>query len=255
MKKVLIIILFLLFAVGIYFNFIHTGPVVTNDTAENSAEETESGSEETEEQNQDEEDTASEDTDPVEEPADNSAGLAFNDPSIQTRYDEHINNNEPLIIDILLPDHYSDDFTARLSEQFGSDTVQFNQIDFPANTVTMNEITVNENSDIVMIDALQISDYNDEVLPERNLSYLTEAYLNLYNENKTVMILGNPNVHEHENLAATLSGDAEFFSNNDYFYIDNQELITESPYDYDQDQINPELEDEMINNITNYLLQ
>lgn len=253
MKKVLIIILFLLFAVGLYFNFIHTGPVLTNETAEDSTEETEEVPEET----QDEENTASEDidTDTEEEPADHSAGLAFNEPSIQTRYEERINNNEPLIIDFLLPEHYSDDFTTRLNESFDSDTVQINQFDFPANTVTMNEVTVSENSDIVIIDALQISDYNDEVLPERNLSYLTEAYLNLLNDNKTVIILGNPNAHEHENLAATLSEDAEFFSNNDYFYIDNQELPTENPYDYESDQINPALEDEMINNITTYLLQ
>lgn len=250
MKKALVIILFLLFAAGIYFNFMHTGSISTDESTEDTA-----GITEDDENGQQESDSASQEDSSAEEPDDSTNGLVFNETAIQEKYDERVSSNEQLIIDVLLPAHYSGDFAERLNQQFGSNTVQLNQIDLPANTTAMNELTVNENSDVVIIDALQIADYNDEVLPERNLRNLTNAYMDLYNTGKTVIILGNPNAHEHENLQAELENDAEYFLENDYFYIDNQDEITENPYDYDNEQINPALEDEMISNITNYLLQ
>lgn len=248
MKKALVIILFLLFAVGIYFNFMHTGPIFTDEAAEDTANDTEVA----EDAQQESDDTAEEES-ATEEPADNTNGLAFNETVIQEKYDERVSSNEQLIVDVLLPAHYNGDFTERLNDQIGSDTVQFNQLELPANTTDINELTVNDNSDVVILDALQIADYDAEVLPQRNLRNLTNAYMNLYNADKTVIILGNPNAHEDENLAAELESDAVYFTENDYFYIDNQEVITENPYD--SETLNPALEDEMISNITNYLLQ
>ena len=245
MKKALVIILFLLFAAGIYFNFMHTGPIFTDKAAEDTANDTEVS----EDGQQESDDTAQE------EPADNTNGLAFSETAIQEKYEQRVSNNEQLIVDVLLPVHYSEDFSGRLNQQVGSDTVQFNQIALPANTTDMNELTVNENSDVVIMDALQIADYNDEVLPRRNLNNLTGAYMELYNADKTVILLGNPNAHEHENLAAELEEDAVYFEENDYFYIDNQDALTENPYDYDNEKLNPALEDEIISSITNYLLQ
>ena len=251
MKKALVIILFLLFAAGIYFNFMHTGPIFTDEAAENTDNNTE---EVTEDGQQESDDTAQEDS-AQEESADNTNGLVFNETAIQEKYSERVSSNEQLIVDVLLPAHYSEDFAERLNQETGSDTVQFNQIELPANTTDMNELTVNENSDVVIIDALQIADYNDEVLPQRNLRNLTRAYMDLYNADKTVILLGNPNAHEHENLRAELEEDAVYFPENDYFYIDNQNEITDNPYDYDSEQLNPALEDEIISNINNYLLQ
>ncbi len=248
MKKALVIILFLLFAVGIYFNFMHTGPIFTDEAAEDTANDTEVA----EDAQQESDDTAEEES-ATEEPADNTNGLAFNETVIQEKYDERVSSNEQLIVDVLLPAHYNGDFTERLNDQIGSDTVQFNQLELPANTTDINELTVNDNSDVVILDALQIADYDAEVLPQRNLRNLTNAYMDLYNADKTVIILGNPNAHEDENLAAELESDAVYFTENDYFYIDNQEVITENPYD--SETLNPALEDEMISNITNYLLQ
>jgi hypothetical protein len=250
MKKALVIILFLLFAAGIYFNFMHTGPIFTDKAAEDTANDTEVS----EDGQQESDDTAQEDS-AQEEPADNTNGLAFSETAIQEKYEQRVSNNEQLIVDVLLPVHYSEDFAERLNQQVGSDTVQFNQIALPANTTDMNELTVNENSDVVIMDALQIADYNDEVLPRRNLNNLTGAYMELYNADKTVILLGNPNAHEHENLAAELEEDAVYFEENDYFYIDNQDALTENPYDYDNEKLNPALEDEIISSITNYLLQ
>lgn len=248
MKKALVIILFLLFAAGIYFNFMHTGPIFTDEAAEDTANDTEVAND----GQQESDDTAQEES-ASEEPADNTNDLAFNETAIQEKYDERVSNNEQLIVDVLLPAHYNGDFAERLNNQIGSDTVQFNQLELPANTTNINELTVNDNSDVVILDALQIADYDDEVLPERNLRNLTNAYMDLYNADKTVIILGNPNAHENENLAAELESDAVYFTENDYFYIDNQEVITENPYD--SETLNPALEDEMINSITNYLLQ
>lgn len=248
MKKALVIILFLLFAAGIYFNFMHTGPAFTDNAAEDTANDTEV----TEDGQQESDDTAEEES-ASEEPAENTSDLTFNETAIQEKYDERVSNNEQLIVDILLPAHYNADFAERLNNQVASDTVQFNQIELPANTTDINELTVNDNSDVVILDALQIADYDDEVLPQRNLRNLTNAYMDLYNADKTVIILGNPNAHEDENLAAELEEDAAYFTENDYFYIDNQDVITENPYD--SETLNPALEDEIISSITNYLLQ
>lgn len=248
MKKALVIILFLLFAAGIYFNFMHTGPIFTDEAAEDTANDTEVAKD----GQQESDDTAQEES-ASEEPADNTNDLAFNETAIQEKYDERVSNNEQLIVDVLLPAHYNGDFAERLNSQIGSDTVQFNQLELPGNTTNINELTVNDNSDVVILDALQIADYDAEVLPGRNLRNLTNAYMDLYNADKTVIILGNPNAHENDNLAAELESDAVYFTENDYFYIDNQEVITENPYD--SETLNPALEDEMINSITNYLLQ
>lgn len=251
MKKALVIILLLLFAAGIYFNFMHTGSIFTDESAENTSDNTEVADDQQETDNS----TAEENNDETQQDADNSNALVFNEAVIQEKYDERVQNNEQLIVDVLVPAHYNEDFAERLNQAAGSDTIQFNQLELTGNTTSMGELTVNDNSDVVIIDALQIADYNDEVLPERDLGSLTDAYMNLYNADKTVIIAGNPNAHEHENLAAELENDGEYFPENDYFYIDNQEAMSENPYDYDNDKLNPALEDEMISNIMSYLIQ
>lgn len=248
MKKAIVILLFLLFTAGIYFNFMHTGSIFTDEVAENTDDDTEVTDDKTEES-----DDTVEKENTKEEPTDKANSLVFNESVIQEKYDKRVSNNEQLIVDVLLPSHYNGDFTERLNNQVDSETVQFNQIELPANTTNMNALTVNDNSDVVLLDALQIADYDNEVLPQRNIVNLTNGYMNLYNADKTVIILGNPNAHEDDNLASELEEDAAYFTENDYFYIDNQKVITENPYD--SDTLNPALEDEMINNITSYLLQ
>lgn len=252
MKKAIAIILLIVFGAGLYFNFVHTGSA-SNDTTTEDQESAETENNEDNQNNESAEDTESstDETETSEQPD----SIAFNESSIQEQYDQRITNNEALIVDVLTPAYYNSDFTDRLNQQFDTNTIQFNQVEMPGNTVDMNELTVNDNSDIVIMDAMQIADYNDEVLPERNLNNLRNAYMDLYNADKTVIILGNANVHEHENLADTLSNDAEYFPNNDFFYIDNQEISVENPYNPDDNVMNPAVEDEIINNIQAYLLQ
>ena len=249
MKKALAILLLVLFVVGLYFNFVHTGS--TSDKQANENQDAETTTDDSTEEETANDDSAS-DSDSQEQ---NTNDIAFKEPSIQELYDQRLENNEALIIDVLTPSYYNSDFVDRLSESFPTDSIQVNQVDMPGNTVEMNELTVNENSDIVIMDAMQIADYNDEVLPERNRSNLSDAYMDLYNSDKIVIILGNANVHEHENLMNTLNDDAEFFVNNDYFYIDNKDVSVEDPYNEDDNVLNPELEDAVIENIRSYLLQ
>ena len=249
MKKALAILLLVLFVVGLYFNFVHTGSTSDKQANENQdAETTTDDSTEEETAN----DNSTSDSDSQEQ---NTNDIAFKEPSIQELYDQRLENNEALIIDVLTPSYYNSDFVDRLSESFPTYSIQVNQVDMPGNTVEMNELTVNENSDIVIMDAMQIADYNDEVLPERNRGNLSDAYMDLYNSDKIVIILGDANVHEHENLMNTLNDDAEFFVNNDYFYIDNKDVSVEDPYNEDDNVLNPELEDAVIENIRSYLLQ
>ncbi|QQD85039.1 hypothetical protein [Jeotgalicoccus sp. ATCC 8456] len=252
MKKAIAIILLIVFGAGLYFNFVHTGSV-SNDTTTEDQESAKTENNEDNQNNESAEDSeaSTDETETSEQPD----SIAFNESSIQEQYDQRIANNEALIVDVLTPAYYNSDFADRLNQQFDTNTIQFNQVEMPGNTVDMNELTVNDNSDIVIMDAMQIADYNDEVLPERNLNNLRNAYMDLYNADKTVIILGNANVHEHENLADTLSNDAEYFPNNDFFYIDNQEVSVENPYNPDDNVMNPAVEDEIINNIQAYLLQ
>ena len=246
MKNVLIIILLIVFGAGLYVNFGMSQNIDQSDiVSETSQEETEgnSGSE-----------TSGEDVNSSDE--DGGDDLAFSQEPLQERYTQAVENNEPLIIDVLLPSYYTDGFIETLAGQFGSDNIEFNRIDVDTNTVDLTELTVSENSDAVIMDALQIRDYNDEVLPERDTDNLTSAYMNIYNSGKVVYILGNPNVHEHENLADVLAEDQAYLTENDYFYIDNQDAAPDGEfYDYDAGTLTEETESIIAENIYGYMTE
>ena len=124
------------------------------------------------------------------------------------------------------------------------------------NTVNLSELTVSQNSDAVIMDALQIRDYNDEILPQRSVDNLTNAYMNIYNNDKTVYILGNPNAHQHENLSSVLAEEQETLTDNDYYYIDNQDVeIDGEYYDYDTGELTSEVETQIAQNIHGYMAE
>ncbi|WP_411842347.1 hypothetical protein [Salinicoccus sp. HZC-1] len=251
MKNVLIIILLIAFGAGLYVNFgmsqdIDQSDIISESTEGETEENAAEGTNETSE-------TSSENTG---EPANEEGSPAFSQEALQERYTQAIENNEVLIIDVLLPSYYTDGFTETLAEQFGTDNIEFNRIDIDTNTVDLTELTVSENSDAVIIDALQVRDYNDEVLPDRDIDNLTNAYLNIYNSDKVVYILGNPNVHEHENLASVLAEDQASLVENDYFYIDTQDVSAEGDfYDYEADAFTPEVESQIAQSIYAYMTE
>lgn len=266
MKKVLLIVALILFAGGLYVNFAMSPSTeqaslmnetdTSDETADN--EDTDAANDETDEENNETENAdepSGTDDDESSEPSEDESQISFNQESLDELYNEAVGNNETLIVDVLLPGYYTEDFMTNLEAEFDTDTIQFNRLDIANNTTTLNELSVNDNSDAVIIDALQIQDYNDEVLPERDEDALTTAYMNLYNSDKTVFLLGNANVHEHENLENVLDEDAAYFSDNDYYYIDNQEVDVESEfYDYDNDVMTSDVEAGVIGNIHSFLI-
>lgn len=245
MKNVLIVILLIAFGVGLYVNF---GMSQNTDQSDIISESTEGGAEENTKE------TSSDDESPGGQ-ASNGESPTFSQEPLQERYTQAVENNKTLIIDVLLPSYYTDGFTETLAQQFGTDNIEFNRVDVDTNTVELTELPVSENSDAVIMDALQIRDYNDEVLPDRDVDNLTNAYMDIYNQNKIVYILGNPNVHEHENLAAVLSEEQTSMVENDYFYIDNQDVSVDGEfYNYETDTITPETESRIAESIHGYMV-
>ncbi|GAB3059643.1 hypothetical protein ACFOU0_05160 [Salinicoccus sesuvii] len=253
MKKILIILLIVAFAAGVYVNFgmnkstEDTGSV-SSETAESNIPSESNTPEETEE-------TTEESTTEPAEPEMEEV-LSFNQEALDTAYTAAIDDDEPLIIDVVIPSYYSDSFISALSERFDSDQITFNRVDLESTTPGLETISVNANSDAVILDALQISDYNAEVLPERDADRLMNAYMNLYNSDKIVYILGNPNVHDDDFLADVLEEENDYLTSNDYYYIDNQNVSVEGDaYDYDTDEMTSASEIEIVQNIYTFMIE
>lgn len=256
MKKILIVILLLVFIAGVYVNFgteqrIDQTALIDSDDA--ASQENQTADDEPAEETEDAQVENGESS--KEESANDGESLTLNQPALNDRYETVTADNEPLVIDILLPAYYNDDFTERLNDEFNTDTIQFNRQDLEVNTTELDDVTISDNSDAVIIDALQVADYNDELLFDRNIGSLTGAYMDVYNDERVSYILGNPNVHEHENLVNVLAEDEEYFSENDYYYIDNQEISVDGDYDYDNNVMSTAVEDRIISNIYDYLVE
>jgi hypothetical protein len=256
MKKVLLLVALILFAGGLYVNFM-TGQATEQTDSMDGTETPEDISvedPEVQEGTPGDDSGSAEDSENEEAAADESeAEVAFHQENLDELHDEAAENNEALIIDVLLPDYYSDDFTENLEDEFGTETIRFNRLELDTNTTGLSEVTVNENSDAVIIDALQIRDYDDGVA--RDLEALGVAYRNIYYDNdKIVFLLGNPNVDPSSDLESVLSGDEAYFTGNDYYYIDNQDVRVENSYDEDEDVMAPAVENEVIRNIYDHLI-
>ncbi|MFD2831432.1 hypothetical protein [Corticicoccus populi] len=252
MKKILVVLLFVIFFIGVYLNFGADRPLdqlSLTSSNDNSAEESTNETDEDTDENNSENGNQSTSNDGAAE------AVTFSQPALNEKFEDAAGSNEPLIIDLLLPSYYNDDFTDRLTEMFGSNNVQFNRQELDVNSTDLSEVSISDNSDAVIIDALQIQDYNDEVLFDRSEGNITDVYLNIFNDDRVAYILGNPNVHEHENLAGVLEDDADYFSENDYYYIDNQDLEVSEDYDYDAELISASAEDQIIQNIYDYLVE
>lgn len=263
MKKVLLIVALILFAGGLYVNFAMNPSTeqaslmnetdTSDETADN--EDTDDTNDEADDENADDGNETSGTEDGNSASTEDENQISFNQDNLNELYNQAVENNETLIVDVLLPGYYTEDFITNLEDRFDTDTIQFNRLDISSNTTTLNELSVNDNSDAVIIDALQIMDYNDEVLPQRDVDALTTAYMNLYNSDKVVMILGNANVHQHDNLANVLNEDAADLTENDYYYIDNQEVSVEGEYyDDENDMMTGDVEDQVIDNIHSFLI-
>lgn len=250
MKKVLIILLVIAFGAGIYANFGMNKSM--DDTGSVADEATESNEAAAEPERTEEETTEEAATEPEAE----EELLTFNQESLDTAYTEAVADDEALIIDVVVPSYYSDSFIDALSEQFGSDQIEFNRVDLESATPDFEVISVNANSDAVIMDALQISDYNSEVLSDRDVDRLTSAYMNLYENGRVVYILGNPDVHQEEQLADVLEEESDYFTSSDFYYIDNQNVSVDGDfYDYDADEMTSAAEMQIVQNIYAFIVE
>src|SRR5699024_7810232 len=113
MKKALAIQLLVLFVIGLYFNFVHTESTTTDNKADENqdAETTTDDSTEKETAN---DDSASD----IDSQDQTNNDITFKAPSIQELYEQRLENKEALIIDVLTPSNYNNDFVDRLSESF-----------------------------------------------------------------------------------------------------------------------------------------
>lgn len=248
MKKIIVGVLSLVFLSLLYFNFIYEGKssIQNNEVAENNEETTEtsesSTSSETKEDNEEQKEKTSE-------------PLVFNEDVIQERYDENYKNNEPLIVDVVLPSYYSDSFINELENVFNSNSIQFNRIDIDVNSMELSQLDVHENSDIVILSALQIQDYNSEVLPDHDLQNILDMYMSLLDDEKIAVVLNEVNVYDHINLENAIYDDQTYMNDYDYFYVDNSDVYLDNMYDNENNTLTKETETEIAKNIKQFLIQ
>lgn len=248
MKKIIVGVLSLVFLSLLYFNFIYEGKssIQNNEVAENNEETTEtsesSTSSETKEDNEEQKEKTSE-------------PLVFNEDVIQERYDENYKNNEPLIVDVVLPSYYSDSFINELENVFNSNSIQFNRIDIDVNSMELSQLDVHENSDIVILSALQIQDYNSEVLPDHDLQNVLDMYMSLLDDEKIAVVLSEVNVYDHINLENAIYDDQIYMNDYDYFYVDNSDVYLDDMYDDENNTLTKETETEIAKNIKQFFIQ
>ena len=248
MKKIIVGVLSLVFLSLLYFNFIYEGKssIQNNEVAENNEETTEtsesSTSSETKEDNEEQKEKTSE-------------PLVFNEDVIQERYDENYKNNEPLIVDVVLPSYYSDSFINELENVFNSNSIQFNRIDIDVNSMELSQLDVHENSDIVILSALQIQDYNSEVLPDHDLQNVLDMYMSLLDDEKIAVVLNEVNVYDHINLENAIYDDQTYMNDYDYFYVDNSDVYLDNMYDNENNTLTKETETEIAKNIKQFFIQ
>lgn len=248
MKKIIVGVLSLVFLSLLYFNFIYEGKssIQNNEVVEDNEETTNtsesSTSSETKEDNEEQKEKTSE-------------PLVFNEDVIQEKYDENYKNNEPLIIDVVLPTYYSDSFINELEKTFNSNSIQFNRIDIDVNSMELSQLDVHENSDIVILSALQIQDYNNEVLPDHDLQNVLDMYMSLLEDEKIAVVLSEVNVYDHINLENTIYDDQTYMTDYDYFYVDNSDLNLDNMYDNENNTLTKEAETEVSKNIQQFFIQ
>ncbi|CAD2074059.1 hypothetical protein [Phocicoccus pinnipedialis] len=179
----------------------------------------------------------------------------LSDEDLNATYQELKELNEPLIVSVLLPGYYSDDFIKRLEETFNTDTITFKRVDIEGNTTNLDTLSYFDNSDVVIISALQIQDYNDEVLPQHNLNTVLKYYMDFYNKGMTAIILSEPNAHNHNNLENVLLTDQDYMTNNDFYFISNVDVESEMMFGEDEITLSEQVERQIQENIKKFLVK
>lgn len=250
MKKIIIGILALIFLGLLVLNFgFETKSKLAVDTESPSEKKTEVSKDEHKDKNIEPDSEKEEDVSQKEE------NYIFNDEDLNARYQELKEQNEPLVVSVLLPSYYSNDFISSLEDAFNTDTISFKRIDIEGNTTSLGTLPYFDNSDAVMISALQIQDYNDEVLPQHNLNKMLAYYMDFYNNGMTAIVLSEPNAHEHNNLENVLLEDQDYMSNNDYYFVSNVDVEADAMFNEDETTLSTQVEKQIISNIKKFLVK
>ena len=252
MKQLIFFILVAFFLVGLYFNFFFTpdtavfqandaaqsGSETSDDVDEDEVDDVEDEDEEVEvedeaedeiEENELSEDPVSalddeeEDVDEEgEEDAveDTAYDTAFSNEELNALYQEKVDNDETLNINLSVPAYYNaEELIDRLEEAFDDEHINFEYSNLEASSLNLTSIFVDEDVDVVMFNAMQVTDFDIQILHNRTLTNIQQVYQDLVNQDIIVYVIGDPDIYENDNLSQALEDDYEYFSDNDYNYI------------------------------------
>ena len=247
MKQLIFFILVAFFLVGLYFNFFFTpGTAVfqANDAAQSESETSEDvddedviedevdeesddvaeDEEDVPDENELSEDSTDEETEDVEEDAEEveetSYDTTFSNEDLNALYQEKVDNDETLNINLSVPEYYNAEaLIERLDETFDDSHINFEYTNLEASSLNLTSIIVDEEVDVVMFNAMQVTDFDIQILHNRTLTNIQQVYQDLVNQDVIVYIIGDPDIYENANLSQALEDDYEYFTDNDYNYI------------------------------------
>ncbi len=245
MKQLIFFILVAFFLVGLYFNFFFTPETAVfqaNDAAQSESETSDVDEDEVDDVEDEDEEVEIEDEaedeidenelsdDPVnalddeevEEDAveDTSYDTTFNNEALNALYQERVDNDESLNISLSVPAYYNaEELIERLDEAFDDDYIDFEYSNLEASSLNLTSIVISEDVDVVMFNAMQVTDFDIQILHNRTLTNIQQVYQDLVNQDIIVYVIGDPDIYENANLSQALEDDYEYFIDNDYNYI------------------------------------
>ena len=247
MKQIIFFILVAFLLIGLYFNFFFTPDTALQETntdqeSENvedtDAEEDVDEDADTEDEYAPEEDV--EEADPDEELSDDESlnveetsdetgeeveeeieyNTTFQNEELNALYQEKVNNDETLNISLQVPPYYNAEaLIERLNAAFDDEFINFESESLEASSLNLSSIFVDEQYDVVMFNAMQVTDFDIQILHNRTPGNIEQVYQDLVNQGFIVYLIGDPDIYDNENLAQALEDDYEYFTDNDFNYI------------------------------------
>lgn len=243
MKQIIFFILVAFLLIGLYFNFFFTPDTALQQTntdqdsghAENTVpeedevvededapevdvEDADPEEELSDEESENEEETADESDEEVEEEIEYNT--TFQNEALNALYQEKVNNDETLNISLQIPTYYNAEaLIERLNEAFDDENINFESEILEASSLNLSSIFVDEQYDVVMFNAMQVTDFDIQILHNRTLGNIEQVYQDLVNQGFIVYLIGDPDIYDNENLAQALEDDYEYFTDNDFNYI------------------------------------
>ena len=247
MKQIIFFILVAFLLIGLYFNFFFTPDTALQETntdqeSENvedtDAEEDVDEDADTEDEDAPEEDV--EEADPDEELSDDESlnveetsdetgeeveeeieyNTTFQNEELNALYQEKVNNDETLNISLQVPPYYNAEaLIERLNAAFDDEFINFESESLEASSLNLSSIFVDEQYDVVMFNAMQVTDFDIQILHNRTPGNIEQVYQDLVNQGFIVYLIGDPDIYDNENLAQALEDDYEYFTDNDFNYI------------------------------------